>query len=234
MNEKNKTLKMPITEWAVSDRPREKYLANGFDALSDSELIAILLRSGTPEQSAVDLSKSLLKMCNQSLNKLSLCTLADLLSVHGIGHAKALTILTAFELGKRCRVETVKEADVFRSATAVFELMQAKLSHLKHEEFWAIFLDSGAHLISMERVAQGGLNQVQLDTRILLQQALAVSASAIILCHNHPSGKLKPSPADLQLTQQVSSVCTLMNISLLDHVIIGKEEFFSFANEGMV
>ena len=234
MDEKYKTLKMPITEWALSDRPREKYINYGFESLSDSELIAILLRSGTPEQSAVDLSKNLLKTCDQSLHKLASCTLNDLISIHGIGQAKALTVLTAFELGRRCRVEAVKEEGKFNTARAIFELMQGKLTHLKHEEFWAIFLDRASHLISAERIAEGGLNRVELDARKLLQKAFKVSASAIVLCHNHPSGSIKPSLEDLSVTKQINKLCTIMEIPLLDHVIIGKDDFFSFSNNAML
>jgi DNA repair protein RadC len=234
MKQKLTTPKLPITEWAVADRPREKYLNKGFQALSDSELLAILLRNGTLDLSAVDLAKLLLKQCDHSLNKLSNYTFNDLVTIHGIGEAKALTILTIFELGKRCRAEKVVEQNRILSADDILELMQPKIADLSYEEFWVIFLNQASNLLGVDRFGQGGINYTSIDPRLILRKAITYSATGIILCHNHPSGLLKPSDEDIALTKKIEAMCRLFSISLVEHLIIRKNRYFSFYDEGLV
>ena len=234
MKQKPTTPKLPISEWAVADRPREKYLDKGFQALSDSELLAILLRSGTPDLSAVDLAKLLLKQCGHSLDKLSAYTFNDLVAIHGIGEAKALSILTAFELAKRCRAEKVVQQKRILTAEAILELMQPKIAYLLHEEFWVIFLNQASHLLGVERLAQGGINYTSIDARLVLKKAITYSATAIILCHNHPSGLLKPSDDDIILTERIEEMCNLFHITLIEHLIIKKNRYYSFYQEGLI
>jgi len=234
MKFKTITPKLSIKEWAVADRPREKYLDKGFQALSDSELLAILLRSGTPDLSAVDLAKLLLKQCHDSLNKLSSYTFNDLVSIHGIGEAKALTILTAFELAKRCQAEKVVHQKRITKAEDIVELMQPKMAYLPHEEFWVLFLNQASHVLAVERLAQGGINYTSIDPRIILKKAIVYSATAIILCHNHPSGLLKPSNEDIILTEKIEEMCKLFHINLIEHLIIQKRDYYSFCQEGLI
>jgi DNA repair protein RadC len=234
MKQKPITPKLPITEWAVADRPREKYLNKGFQALSDSELLAILLRSGTPDLSAVDLAKLLLKQCDHSLNKLSGYTFNDLVAIHGIGEAKALTILTVFELAKRCRAEKVVQQKSIHTAEDILELMQPKMACLPHEEFWVLFLNQASHLLGVERIAQGGINYTSIDPRIILKKAITYSATGLILCHNHPSGLLKPSDEDIILTEKIEEMCELFHIALIEHLIIQKNRYYSFYQEKLI
>ncbi|MDR1561793.1 MAG: DNA repair protein RadC [Dysgonamonadaceae bacterium] len=225
--------KLPIREWAVADRPREKYLDKGFQALSDSELLAILLRSGTPDLSAVDLAKLLLKQCDHSLNKLSNYTFNDLIAIHGIGEAKALSILTTFELAKRCRAEKVVQQKRIITANDILELMQPKIADLPHEEFWVIFLNQASNLLGVERLAQGGISYTSIDPRLILKKAITYTATGIILCHNHPSGLLKPSDEDIILTEKIDEMCKLFHISLIEHLIIRKNKYYSFYRAGL-
>jgi DNA repair protein RadC len=234
MKQKQITPKLPITEWAVADRPREKYLDKGFQALSDSELLAILLRSGTPDLSAVDMAKLLLKQCDHSLNNLSSYTFNDLIAIHGIGEAKALTILTVFELAKRCRAEKIVQQKRILTADDILELMQPKIADLLHEEFWVLFLNQASNLLGVERLAQGGINYTSIDPRLILKKAITYSATGIILCHNHPSGLLKPSNEDIVLTQKIDEMCQLFQIALIEHLIIKKNRYYSFYKEGLV
>jgi DNA repair protein RadC len=234
MKPKPITPKLPITEWSVADRPREKYLDKGFQALSDSELIAILLRSGTADLSAVDLAKQLLKQCDHSLNKLLNYTFNDLVAIRGIGKAKALAILTAFELGKRCRAEKVVQQKRILKSEDILELMQPRIAYLPHEEFWVLFLNQASCLLGIERLAQGGINFTSIDARLILKKAVIRCATGIILCHNHPSGLLKPSDEDIILTEKIGEMCELFHINLIEHLIIQKESYYSFYREGLI
>ena len=234
MKQKPTTPKLPITEWALNDRPREKYLNHGFQALSDSELLAILLHSGTQDLSAVDLSKLLLKQCDHSLNKLSNYTFNDLVAIRGIGTAKALTILTSFELCKRCRAEKIVNQKRILTAEDILELMQPKMAYLPHEEFWVLFLNQASHLLGVERLAQGGINFTSIDARLVLKKAIIYNATGIILCHNHPSGLLKPSDEDIVLTERIEEMCNLFHITLIEHLIIQKNRYYSFFQERLI
>lgn len=223
--------KLTIKEWSVQDRPREKYAKNGAIALSDAELIAILLRTGNNSESAVDLAKRVLSTSGNSLNALSDMSLRELSEIKGIGQAKAISLLTAFELGKRIRAEKVELVQQIKSSIDVVNLMQDKIANLGHEEFWVIFLNNANRILRTAQISKGGISGTEVDTRIILQQAVLIKATQIILCHNHPSGSVKPSRADIQLTEKIRSAAELLDIILIDHIIIHRERYYSFAEE---
>lgn len=224
--------KLTIKEWSVQDRPREKYAKNGAVALSDAELIAILLRTGNTAESAVDLAKKLLATSGNSLNALSDMSLRDLSRIKGIGQAKAIALLTAFELGKRIRAEKVEESLQILNSRDVVNLMQDKIAHLDHEEFWAIYLSQANRILQTCQISKGGISSTGVDTRIVIQEAVLNKATQIILCHNHPSGSVRPSRADIQLTEKLRHAAELMDLILVDHIIIHKERYYSFVEEG--
>jgi len=224
--------KLTIKEWSVQDRPREKYAKNGAVALSDAELIAILLRTGNTAESAVDLAKKLLATSGNSLNALSDMSLRDLSRIKGIGQAKAIALLTAFELGKRIRAEKVEESLQILNSRDVVNLMQDKIAHLDHEEFWAIYLSQANRILQTCQISRGGISSTGVDTRIIMQEAVLNKATQIILCHNHPSGSVRPSRADIQLTEKLHHAAELMDLILVDHIIIHKERYYSFVEEG--
>ena len=224
--------KLTIKEWSVQDRPREKYAKNGAVALSDAELIAILLRTGNTSESAVDLAKKLLATSGNSLNALSDMSLRDLSRIKGIGQAKAIALLTAFELGKRIRAEKVEESLQILNSRDVVNLMQDKIAHLDHEEFWAIYLSQANRILQTCQISKGGISSTGVDTRIVIQEAVLNKATQIILCHNHPSGSVRPSRADIQLTEKLHHAAELMDLILVDHIIIHKERYYSFVEEG--
>lgn len=224
--------KLTIKEWSVQDRPREKYAKNGAVALSDAELIAILLRTGSTAESAVDLAKKLLATSGNSLNALSDMSLRDLSRIKGIGQAKAIALLTAFELGKRIRAEKVEESLQILNSRDVVNLMQDKIAHLDHEEFWAIYLSQANRILQTCQISKGGISSTGVDTRIVIQEAVLNKATQIILCHNHPSGSVRPSRADIQLTEKLHHAAELMDLILVDHIIIHKERYYSFVEEG--
>jgi DNA repair protein RadC len=224
--------KLTIKEWSVQDRPREKYAKNGAVALSDAELIAILLRTGNSTESAVDLAKKLLAVSGNSLNNLSDMSLRELSLIKGIGQAKAIALLTAFELGKRIRAEKVEESLQILNSRDVVNLMQDKIAYLDHEEFWAIYLNQANRILQTCQISKGGISSTGVDTRIVMQEAVLNKATQIILCHNHPSGSVRPSRADIQLTEKLRHAAELMDLLLVDHIIIHKERYYSFAEEG--
>lgn len=224
--------KLTIKEWSVQDRPREKYAKNGAVALSDAELIAILLRTGNSTESAVDLAKKLLAVSGNSLNNLSDMSLRELSLIKGIGQAKAIALLTAFELGKRIRAEKVEESLQILNSRDVVNLMQDKIAYLDHEEFWAIYLNQANHILQTCQISKGGISSTGVDTRIVIQEAVMNKATQIILCHNHPSGSVRPSRADIQLTEKLRHAAELMDLILVDHIIIHKERYYSFVEEG--
>lgn len=226
--------KLTIKEWSVQDRPREKYAKNGAVALSDAELIAILLRTGNAAESAVDLAKKLLASSGNSLNALSDMSLRELSQIKGIGQAKGIALLSAFELGKRIRAEKVEKSQQIKSSIDVVNLMQDKIAHLNHEEFWTIYLNNANNILSAIQISKGGISGTEVDTRIVMQEALALKATQIILCHNHPSGSVKPSRADIQLTEKIRSAAELLDIILIDHIIVHRELYYSFAEDGRI
>lgn len=237
MKQQNKTYenrKLTIKEWSVQDRPREKYAKNGAVALSDAELIAILLRTGNATESAVDLAKKLLASSGNSLNNLSDMSLRELSKIKGIGQAKAIALLTAFELGKRIRAEKVEESLQILNSRDVVNLMQDKIAYLDHEEFWAIYLNQANCILHTCQISRGGISSTGVDTRVLIQHAVTNNATQIILCHNHPSGSVRPSRADIQLTEKLRHASELMDLILVDHIIIHKERYYSFVEEGRI
>ena len=226
--------KLTIKEWSVQDRPREKYAKNGAMALSDAELIAILLRTGNTAESAVDLAKKLLAASGNSLNSLSDMSLRELSKIKGIGQAKAIALLTAFELGKRIRSEKVEESLQILNSRDVVNLMQDKIAYLDHEEFWAIYLNQANRILQTCQISKGGISTTGVDTRIVMQEAVLHNATQIILCHNHPSSSVRPSRSDIQLTEKLHRAAELMDLILVDHIIIHKERYYSFAEEGRI
>lgn len=230
----NEYKKLNIKDWAEEDRPREKLLKNGSRSLTDAELIAILIGSGNTEETAVELSKRILSTSGNNLNELGRKSIDYLKSFKGIGEAKAITIVAALELGKRR-----KEAGVFSKKTITvsndaFEYFLPALGDLNHEEFWVLLLDRGNKIQDSFRISQGGISGTIIDVRIILKPALEKQSSNIILCHNHPSGTLYPSQADRQITTKIKDAAKLMDISVLDHIIIGQNKYFSFADEGIL
>lgn len=226
--------RLPITQWSISDRPREKYLAYGNQALTDTELIAILLRSGTKEESAVDLAKRILAITDNSVNKLADLPLKSLMKINGIGQVKALTLHAAFELGRRRRAETVKIQKIIHNSDDILELMQPIIADISHEEFWTIFLNRQSIILKMSKIGSGGLTSTVVDVRIIAKIALEECATAIIICHNHPSGNMKPSDADIALTRRIKQTLDLMDIDLIDHLIIHHNQYYSFYAEGLI
>ena len=226
--------KLTIKDWSVQDRPREKYAKNGAVSLSDAELIAILLRTGNASESAVDLAKKVLASSGNSLNTLSGMSLRDLSQIKGIGQAKAISLLTAFEIGKRIRTEKVEQRPQIQSSLDVVNLMQNKIAFLDHEEFWVIYLNNANLILKAVQISKGGITSTEVDTRIVKQEAVVLKATQIILCHNHPSGSVKPSHADILLTEKIRKAAELLDISLIDHVVIHRERYYSFAEEGRI
>jgi DNA repair protein RadC len=229
---KKKTL--PIKSWSLDDRPREKLIEKGNKSLSDAELIAILLGSGSKNESAVDLAKRLLQFANNNLNQLARLSLHELQNFKGIGEAKSVSIAAALELGRRRRLESALEVKKISSSKNVNELMQPLLGDLNHEEFWVVFLNNSNKVLTKTQLSKGGFTGTLVDIRLLFKKALEVSATGLILCHNHPSGKLKPSQSDINLTQKIIEAGKVMDIKVLDHLIITEKLYFSFADEGLI
>ncbi len=234
MNNKEYTDTRRILSWAEEDRPREKLLLKGKAALSDAELIAILIGSGTRELSAVDLSKVILQKAVNNLNELAKLSIKDLMKVKGIGEAKAISIIAALELGRRRKEsEGVRRARISSSRDA-YEQIQPYLLDLPHEEFWLLLLNRANEVIKPVQVSQGGVSGTVADPKIIFKFAIENLSSAIILVHNHPSGNLKPSEADKELTRRLSSAGKLLEIPVLDHLIFTDGGYLSFADEGML
>ena len=226
--------RLTIPQWAASDRPREKYLTYGGRYVSDAELVAILLRNGSRDESAVELAKRLLADNENSLNQLAEMSVDELVRVNGIGKVKAITLHAAFELGRRRRAEGVEQAGKITCMEDVVALMQSKLAELDHEEFWVIYVNNANIILKVEQVGSGGLTSTIVDVRNIIRTAVFVSATGLFLCHNHPSGKLKPSENDILLTQKIRKASEMFDIHVTDHIIIHKEESFSFFAEGLL
>jgi DNA repair protein RadC len=226
--------KLTIKSWALDDRPREKLLAKGKTALSDAELIAILIGSGNREESAVALSKRILKGVAGNLNELAKLSVKKLTVFKGIGDAKAISIITALELGKRRQLEAASEKPKITSSKDVANLMQPVLGDLEHEEFWVLFLNNSNKVVAKNQMSKGGLTATIVDIRLVFKSALELASVGIIVCHNHPSGKLQPSTADKQLTQKIKEAGIILDIKLLDHLIITEKAYFSFADENLL
>ncbi len=225
---------MPINQWAEDDRPREKFLLKGKAALSDSELLAILIGSGTRNESAVQLCQRILASSNHNLTILSKLSIAQLMQFKGIGEAKAITIAAALELGRRRRVEEAVVLEKITSSKDVFELMQPIIGELAHEEFWVIYLNNANKIIYKSQISKGGITGTLVDSRVIFKIAFEYNATALILLHNHPSGKLQASQADITLTKNLQQASKSLEIQILDHIIITENHYFSFADEGIL
>jgi DNA repair protein RadC len=223
-----------ITDWAVEDRPREKLIQKGTASLSDAELLAILINSGTKDKSAVDLGRELLGFANNNLNTLGKLTISDLKKLHGIGPARAVTIAAALELGRRRKLAEAQDVPQIKSSKDVADIFQPLLSDLLHEEFWILFLNRSNKVINKMKLSQGGISGTVTDVRIVMKKAIEYLASGIIVCHNHPSGNLNPSESDSKITQKIKDAGNLMDIQLLDHLIISDKDYYSFADNGML
>ena len=222
---------MTIKNWADTDKPREKMIAQGKTALSDAELLAILLGSGSADESAVELSRRILASVNNSLTTLGKQSLQQLQAFKGIGQAKAITVLAATEMGRRRAAETPEAQPKIEVAHNVFVLMQPLIGELPHEEFWVLYLNSTNRVIHKARLFSGGITHTTVDVRLLFKTALEQGAIALILVHNHPSGSTTPSKEDIELTQRVKTAGEMLDIKLLDHVIVTEKEYLSFLDE---
>lgn len=223
-----------IKYWAEDDQPREKLMLKGKAALSDAELIAILIGSGSRNESAVELSKRILASVDNNLNLLGKQSLQQLMNFKGIGEAKAITIAAAMELGRRRREEDVVDLKKITSSRAVFEIMQPLIGELPHEEFWILYLNNSNKVIYKSQLGKGGITSVIVDVRIVFKTALEHNAVGIILCHNHPSGQLQASEPDKQLTRELKAAGRTLNINVLDHVIVTETGYLSFAETGLL
>lgn len=223
----------PITSWAEDDKPREKLMLKGKSVLSDAELIAILIGSGNRNESAVDLSKRILASVDHNLNALGKLSIAQLMTFNGIGEAKAISIIAAMELGRRRRGEDAVELTKITSSKAVFEVMQPIIGELPHEEFWVLFLNNSNKILFKSQLSKGGMTGTMVDVRIVFKIAFEQNATAIILAHNHPSGKLQASEADIQITKKIKNAGQQLDIPVLDHIIITETGYYSFADEGI-
>ncbi len=223
-----------IKSWAAEDRPREKLLLKGKATLSDAELIAILLGTGTASLSAVDLAKNILQAVNNDLNELARLTVKDLVKIKGIGEAKAITIISALELGRRRKDFQVEEKPKISGSADVFEILKADLLDIPHEAFWIVLLNRANRVIKKHQISQGGVAGTVADPKLIFKVAVEELASGIILAHNHPSGNLTASQADIDLTKKLKESGKLLDIQVLDHIIIAGKKYFSFADEGLL
>ena len=224
----NRTIKC----WAEEDRPREKMLAKGKQSLSDAELIAILLGSGSTEQTAVGLAQSILASTNNDLNELGRCSLSHFMKFKGIGEAKAITIAAALEIGRRRQLTAIKDRPRITCSKDIYNVIAPLLMDLPHEEFWILLLNQANRVIGREQISLGGTSATVVDARIVFRKALEGKASSIALVHNHPSGNLHPSESDLQLTKKLVEAGKSLDIVILDHLIIGGQGYYSFIDEG--
>jgi DNA repair protein RadC len=219
-----------IKAWAEDDRPREKFLLKGKQSLSNTELLAILIATGTKNESAVDLARKILQLTNDNLNELGKLSIKDLKKVKGIGEAKAITIAAALELGRRRKDEDAKQIEIVKTSREVFNYFEPLLADLPHEEFWILLLARNRKVIARVKISEGGVAGTVVDTKIIFKHAIENLASYIVLCHNHPSGNLQPSTADIQITKNLKNAAKLLDIDIVDHIIIGNNKYYSFAD----
>jgi len=226
--------RLKIKDWAIEDRPREKLLMKGISALSDAELIAILIGSGSRNETAVELSKRILEKTNNNLNELAKLTINDLKKEKGIGEAKAISIVAALELGRRRKLSDIINKQKITSSKDIFNIFQPILGDLPHEEFWILLLNRANKIIDKHRISQGGTSGTVIDIRIILKEAIEKLASSLIISHNHPSGNVLPSQQDKEITKKLKDAAALMDITLLDHLIVTDSSYFSFCDEGIL
>jgi DNA repair protein RadC len=224
---------LKIKEWAQDDRPREKMLLHGTAALSDAELLAIIIGSGTQNETAVDVAKQLLAESNNSLNELGKKSVKDFIKIKGIGTAKAVGIAAALELGRRRRNDS-SSVQKIKTSRDVFEIFQPILGDLAHEEFWIILLNRANKIISKHKITQGGVSTTAIDIKIIVKYVMENLASSVIILHNHPSQSIEPSNADTKITSEIKSALKFFDVSLFDHLIITDSNYFSFADNGIL
>lgn len=224
--------KLSINQWDEQDRPREKLERLGAEALSNAELLAILIGSGSVKESAVELMKRVLSDCNNNLNSLGKRTIADLTAYNGVGPAKAITILAACELGKRRQLEKAEERKDLGSATAIYNHLHPLMQDLDTEEAWILLMNQNFKLIKKERISHGGISETAVDIRVIMREALLNNATILALCHNHPSGNTRPSREDDLLTERVKKACETMRIHFCDHLVITDGAYYSYREEG--
>ena len=224
--------KLNINEWAEEDRPREKLMRLGPAALSDAELLAILVGSGSTKEDAVSLMKRILADCHNNLNTLGKMTIRELCAYKGVGEAKAITILAACELGKRRQAEKPEERPDVGTATRIYNQIHPLMQDLDGEEFWLLLMNQNHRLIKQMRISHGGITEVSVDIRIIMREAVLSNATMLAVCHNHPSGSLRPSKMDDELTANLNKACQVMRIKLLDHVIVTDGNYFSYHESG--
>ncbi len=225
---------LTITQWAEEDRPRERLLAHGAAVLTNAELLAILIGSGTPQVSAVDLMKQVLGDCDNNLNALGKLTFQQLTAYKGIGEAKAVALLAACELGKRRQMEQALERPDLSSAQAIYDYMRPRMQDLEVEEAWAVLMNHNFRHIATVNISRGGITETAVDVRLILREALIAGATVVALCHNHPSGNAKPSRNDDRLTENVKKACEAVRIHLADHVIVTDGKYYSYAEHGRI
>ena len=226
--------KLKINQWAEEDRPREKMMAHGAASLSNAELLAILIGSGNTEESAVDLMRKVLNDFHNNLNELGKASIDELCRYKGIGEAKAIAVLAASELGKRRKDEEIRERYTMSSSKDIYQYFYPSLCDLPVEECWILLLNQACKVIDKVRISSGGISGTVVDTRCILREAILKRASFIALCHNHPSGNIRPSKEDDRLTHQLNQACQVMNIRLIDHIILVDGQFYSYADEGRI
>jgi DNA repair protein RadC len=224
--------KLNITQWAEEDRPREKMALLGAGALTSAELLAILIGSGSTKESAVDLMKRILGDCNNNLNTLGKLNIHDLCAYNGIGEAKAITILAACELGKRRQMERPEDRPDLGTATRIYNHMHPRMQDLDVEEFWVLLMNQHHRLIKQVRISHGGITETSVDIRIIMREAILANTTILAACHNHPSGSLRPSKYDEELTRSIKRACELMRIHFMDHIIITDGSYYSFHEQG--
>jgi DNA repair protein RadC len=225
-------MSMKITDWAVEDRPRERLWSKGPSSLSDAELLAILIGSGTRNHSALDLARELLAMAGNSLGDLGRLSAGEIRKIRGLGEAKAVTIAAALELGRRRKIAETGENPQIRSSSDVYNIMCPVMEDLPHEEFWILFLNRANRVTGRMKISQGGVSGTVTDVRIVMKKAIESLASGLVICHNHPSGNNSPSDSDIRITQKIKEAGALMDIQLLDHLIIAGKDYYSFADNG--
>ncbi len=228
MNSSDKIEKLSIKNWSEEDQPREKLMAQGRQVLSDAELIAILIGSGNRQESAIELCKRILNESDNNLNQLAKLSVNDLIKFKGIGEAKAISIVAALEIGRRRKSEEVLDKVQVTSSQAAYEYIRPVLEDLPHEEFWIILLSRANKIIGKQLIGRGGISETTADIKLIFKKAIESLSSAIILAHNHPSGNLKPSQSDLNLTKKIKNAGQLFDIKILDHIIVGDSNYYSF------
>lgn len=226
--------KLTIKSWAEDDRPREKLMLKGKGALSDAELLAILIGSGNSKETAVDLCKRILQQANNNLNSLAKHSINDLMKFKGIGEAKAITIVAALELGRRLESSSEEEREKITASKDAYRILKGNLADLPHEEFWALYLNRANKVIEKSFISRGGVSGTVADFKIIFKRGLELLASSVVLAHNHPSGNLAPSDEDRKITKKFNEAARLLDMSLTDHIIITDSGYYSFRDEGQI